>query len=78
MHQDESDDESDFFELEELNDEGSGMAVDLSGMYPVGGMRRVSSCYFSICSNVSNEEGGNRRDDGDSFTPVESVDDGEI
>ena len=25
-------------------------------VFPVGGMRRVSSCYFSICSNISSDE----------------------
>lgn len=32
------------------------MALDLSSVFPVGGMRRVSSCYFSICSNISSDD----------------------
>lgn len=63
---DESDNESDFFaDSESVPDDayttnygGSGnmMIMDLSNVCPVGGLRRVSSCYFSICSNISSEE----------------------
>jgi hypothetical protein len=67
-----SDDESDFFaDIEDEDwsklkststDEGDingDMVMDLSAVFPVGGMRRVSSCYFSICSNVSSDENAN-------------------
>eukprot|EP00804_Cyclotella_cryptica_P023099 CCRYP_000336-RB/>CCRYP_000336-RB protein AED:0.38 eAED:0.38 QI:99/1/1/1/1/1/5/527/856 len=65
---DESDIESDFFaDSESVTDDayatatygGNGnnmMTMDLSNLCPVGGLRRVSSCYFSICSNISSEE----------------------
>ena len=37
------------------NNINNEMVMDLS-VLPVGGMRRVSSCYFSICSNISSDE----------------------
>lgn len=71
---DSSDNESDFFadiydeeEWSKLNkssdqeDPPNNNMVDLSAVFPVGGMRRVSSCYFSICSNLSSDENANER-----------------
>ena len=41
------------------DDTNNDMVMDLSAVFPVGGMRRVSSCYFSICSNISSDENVN-------------------
>ena len=75
--QDESDNESDFFAdvkedddwvktnsnlSSDQGDANTNMIMDLSAVFPVGGMHRVSSCYFSICSNISSDDNPNNSD----------------
>lgn len=53
-----TDQEDTFDNNNNINNE---MIMDLS-VLPVGGMRRVSSCYFSICSNISSDHEQNATD----------------